>query len=101
MFQTVTGNPEKLYAGYQLPLILSNVNSLLTYRVAATLDMKFWWEKIPWATDYRVYTNGTDPFGLYIVLGATSGTECVDSGVIGVSSKQFYRVKSLRPWITP
>ncbi len=99
---TVIGvNPEKLYAGYQLPLILTEVDSLVTYRVPVTLDMRLWWEKIPWATGYRIYTNATDPFGLYITLGASSQTQYTHSGVVGISAKQFYLVRAMRPWVTP
>lgn len=98
---TVAGNPEKLYAGYQLPLILTEVDSLVTYRVPATLDMRLWWETIPWATGYRVHANGVDPFGPYLVLGATPHHSYVHFGITGAAAKQFYRVTVLRPWVRP
>ncbi len=60
-----------VYAGYQLPLILSDVDSLVTYH--AMPNMQLWWEKIPWATGYRIYGNSVDPYtGLYTLLGATA-----------------------------
>ena len=98
---TVPANPEKLYAGYQLPLILGDANALTNYRVGTTPNVQLWWSKIPWATGYRIYTNATDPFGLYVTLGATSQTQYTHSGVVGVSAKRFYRVRAMRPWVTP
>ncbi len=98
---TVTNNPEKLYAGYQLPLILGDANSLTNYRIVATLNVQLWWSKVPWATGYRIYANATDPFGLYITIGATAETKYTHSGVVGISAKQFYFVRAMRPWVTP
>ena len=89
-----------LYAGYQLPLILSNVDSLVTYH--AMPDMKLWWEKIPWATGYRIYGNGVDPYtGPSVILGATTQRQYTHLGIAGTSAKFFYRVTALRPWVTP
>ena len=99
---TVTGYPGKLYAGYQLPLILGDANSLTNYRVGTTLNVRLWWSKIPWATGYRIYTNTTDPFGAYTTLRATSQTQYTHiNGVLAFSGKRFYRVRALRPWLTP
>lgn len=98
---STSGNPRQVYAGYQLPLILDDANSLTNYRDGTTLDVQLWWSKIPWATGYRIYANIVDPFGPYIVLGTTSGTDYVDSGVVGVTAKQFYRARAMRPWVTP
>lgn len=90
----------KLYAGYQLPLILGDVDSLVTYH--AMPDMKLWWEKIPWATGYRIYGTGADPYtGLYTLLGATTQRQYTHLGIAGASDEYFYRVTALRPWVTP
>jgi hypothetical protein len=90
----------KVYAGYQLPLILSNVDSLVTYH--AMPDMKLWWEKVPWATGYQIYGNGVDPYtGLYTLLGATTQRQYTHSGIAGTSAQYFYRVTALRPWVSP
>jgi len=90
----------KLYAGYQLPLILSNVDSLVTYH--AMPDMQLWWEKVPWATGYRIYGNGADPYtGLYTLLAATTQRQYTHSGIAGTTLKYFHRVRSLRPWVAP
>ena len=98
---SASGNPRLVYAGYQLPLILDDVNSLTNYRMFATLDMQLRWEEIPWATGYRLYANATDPFGIYVTLGATSQTQYIHVGTVGTSDKRFYRVRAMRPWVTP
>ncbi len=91
-----------LYAGYQLPLILSDVDSLVTLRFPYTPDMQLWWEKIPWATGYRIYGNGVDPYtGLYTLLGATAQRQYTHSGIAGTTMKYFHRVTALRPWVAP
>lgn len=96
---TVTGYPGKLYAGYQLPLILRAVDSLVIWQVMP--DMRLRWENIPWATGYRVFANGVDPFGPYLVLGATPQNRYVHLGIAAVAIKHFYRVTALRPWVSP
>ena len=98
---TVAAYPGKLYAGYQLPLILSEVDSLVIQLVYTTTNMQLWWEKIPWATGYYIYTNSTDPFGLYTRIRATWRTSYTDAGAATIVPKQFYRVTALRPWVTP
>ena len=89
-----------LYAGYQLPLILGRVDSLVTYH--AMPDMQLWWEKVPWATGYRIYGNGVYPYtGLYTLVGAAARPRYTHSDIAGTSDKYFYRVTALRPWVRP
>jgi hypothetical protein len=89
-----------LCAGYHLPLILSDVDWLVTYH--AMPDMDLWWEKIPWATGYRIYGTDADPYaGLYTLLGATTHIQYTHSGIPNSVTKYFYRVTALRPWVAP
>lgn len=91
----------KLYGGYQLPLVLTNVDFLVTYP-ATPADMELWWEKVPWATGYRLYGNFMDPYiGPYVVFGETAQTQYFHTGIINVMPKYFYQVRALRPWVAP
>ncbi|MBU1706943.1 hypothetical protein KKB28_03400, partial [bacterium] len=85
---STSGNLRRIYAGYQLPLILDDVNSLTNYRMSTTLDMRLQWKKIPWATGYNIYKNGTDPFGPFTLLGSTRTTNYTHSGITAVALKQ-------------